>query len=147
MNQAEKEKCLNVCCFSVSSCTLLSHPFIIITSIRSDLGSKLNVCLTHSLAVLATLCFPHSNHQLRKKSCVKGVPFFRTAVMCPRGAVLPEPGWIFYTFFKVHRHFCVFLVYSHFSLPMSSPAAGCRLNCADGDWYPLTRSSLSPLSR
>ena len=44
--------------------------------------------------------------------------------------------------------FAFFLVYSHFSLPMSLPAAGCRcLNRADGDWYPLTRSSLSPLSR
>ncbi|KAK9529275.1 hypothetical protein VZT92_013381 [Zoarces viviparus] len=30
---------------------------------------------------------------------------------------------------------------------MSLPAAGCRLNRADGDWCPLTRSSLSPLSR
>ncbi|KAL7408610.1 hypothetical protein ABVT39_026257 [Epinephelus coioides] len=30
---------------------------------------------------------------------------------------------------------------------MSLPAAGCRLNRADGNWCPLTRSSLSPLSR
>lgn len=43
--------------------------------------------------------------------------------------------------------FLRFLVYFHFSLPMSLPTAGCRLNRADGDWYPLTRSSLSPLSR
>lgn len=67
---------------------------------------------------------------------------------CEEQRALPESGGIFYTFFKVHRHFCVFLVYSHFSQPMSLPEAGCRcLNRADGDWYPLTRSSLSPLSR
>ena len=33
---------------------------------------------------------------------------------------------------------------------MSLPVAGCRWNRADGDWFfwcPLTRSSLSPLSR
>lgn len=47
-----------------------------------------------------------------KTSCVKeGVPLFlRTTVTILRGAgVLPESGWIFDTFFKVHRHFCVFL--------------------------------------
>lgn len=40
---------------------------------------------------------------LRKRRCA----ILRTPVMCLQGVVLPESGWIFYTFFKVHRHFCV----------------------------------------
>lgn len=67
--------------------------------------------------------------------------------MCLRGAASPESGWIFYTFFKVHRHFCVF---------SCIPASVCQCHCPRRDvavtvrmvdWYPLTRSSLSPLSR
>lgn len=63
-----------------------------------------------------------------------------------RQTVLPKSGWILYTFFKVHRHFGVFFVYSHFNLPVSLPAAGCRLNRVADEWYPLTGSSQSLLS-
>ena len=81
----------------------------------------------------------------------EGVPLAHIGVMCLRGSALPESGGIFYTFFKVHCHFCVFFfflfVLSCFNLLMSSPAAECRLNRGDGDrCLPLTRSSLSPLS-
>lgn len=67
--------------------------------------------------------------------------------MCLRGAASPESGWIFYTFFKVHRHFCVF---------SCIPASVCQCHCPQldvagtvrmVDWYTLTRSSLSPFFR
>lgn len=48
----------------------------------------------------------------------EGVPF--------SAADVPEPGRILDAFFKVHRHFCVFVEYSHLSAPVSSPAAACR---------------------
>lgn len=81
---------------------------------------------------------------LQSKSCVKeGV---RAAVMCLRGAASPESGWIFYTFFKVHRHFCVF---------SCIPASVCQCHCprrdvagnrADG-WLvsPDAQQSVAPL--
>lgn len=66
--------------------------------------------------------------------------------MRPPRAASPETGWVFYTFFKVHRHFCVVLVYSSLSRPMSLPAAGMSLEpCGWLDWYPRTRSGASAL--
>lgn len=70
------------------------------------------------------ICMSGSVPVLKKKSCVKGVPFLRTAVMCLRGAALPESGWIFYTFFKVHRHFRVF---------SCIPTSVCQCHCPRRD--------------
>lgn len=64
------------------------------------------------------------SQSLQKTRVKEGVPFLRTTVMCLRGAALPESGWIFNTFFKVHRHFCVF---------SCIPTSVCQCHCPRQD--------------
>lgn len=87
---------------------------------------------------------------LEKEQERKRGKLMRKRMCAPIGCERSSLAWIgvnlLYTL-QSPPSFLRFLVYSRFSLPISSPAAGCRLNRADGDWYPLTSSCLSPFFR
>lgn len=141
----------NDVCFKMEPCvdTEISGEYNKTFEVNPPKWHKIPFLHTQSLCLFHYCCHHkffmrgYFQYYSKKKSCLKEGVRCRDA---PVQAVLPKSGWILYAFFKVHRHFGVFFVYSRFNLPVSLPATGCRWNRVADEWYPRTGSSQPLLS-